>query len=82
MGGNEAEETQRQLIDDSRYTLALEVVTEWVEELVKTGHTEEEALRSLLLLLETGVLPAQNPMIEEHRAELEAVLKSRLGQTH
>jgi len=44
-------------MEESRYTLALEVVTEWVKELVNTGHARDEVLRSLLVLLRTGSWP-------------------------
>ena len=46
------------------------------------SHRQEEAVQSLFVLLETGLLAAQNPMIEEHKVELEGVPKSRLGQRH
>ena len=67
---------------ESRYELALEVVANWIEEMMQSGYARKEALETLLLVLKSGALGAVHEQIREYEVEIEAVIKSQLGQTH
>ncbi len=68
--------------EESKYNLAVEVVAGWVEEMMGTGYERKEALETLLLVLKSGAIGAVHPQVKEYEAEIEAVMKSQLGQTH
>lgn len=67
--------------DESKYELALEVVTEWVEELMRTGHSREEALQTLLILVEMRMFATQSEEIGQYETELVAIIRIQLGET-
>ena len=67
---------------ESKYELALEVVANWVDEMMRSGYGRTEALETLLLVLKSGALGAVHEQVKEYEVEIEAVLKSQLGQTH
>lgn len=67
--------------EESRYELALEAVTEWVEELMSLGYQRKEALESLLILVELRMFATQNEDIGEYKTELQKVIRSQLGKT-
>jgi len=69
-------------MDESKYELALEVVANWVDEMMRSGYGRKEALETLLLVLKSGALGAVHEQVKEYEVEIEAVLKSQLGQTH
>lgn len=66
--------------DEGKYELALTVVTEWVEELMSAGHTRDEALQALLVLVEMRMFATQSEEIGQYETELVAVIRSQLGE--
>lgn len=78
----EIEEPRNGGQDESKYALAIEVVTQWVDEMIRSGFRRREALETLLLVLRSGALAAVHEQVREYETEIEAVLKSQLGQTH
>jgi hypothetical protein len=69
-------------MDESKYKEALEAVAGWVEEMVQSDYEEAEALETLLLVLKSGALGAVHEQVRGYEAEIEAVIKNRLGETH
>ena len=65
--------------DESKYSLALEVVTEWVEDLMNKGYKRKEALETLLVLVQLRMFGTQNEEMGFYKTELEEVVKSQLG---
>ena len=67
-------------MDKTKHRLALEVVAEWTEALMRSGFDREEALRGLLVLVEMGLLSSIHEAAREYRAEIEGVVRSQLGE--
>ena len=67
--------------DEAKYALAVEVVTNWLEELMSKGYERTDALKILLILVEMRMFATQNEDIGMYKTELEAVIKSQLGET-
>ena len=69
------------MMDERKYGVALELVAEWVEELVHMGHSREAALQALLILVEMRMFATQSEDTGVYKAELEGVIRSQLGET-
>jgi hypothetical protein len=69
-------------MDENKYTLALEVVTEWVEELMGQGYDRKEALQALLVLMEMRMIGAEDEEVGTYKTELNAIIRSQLGETN
>lgn len=69
-------------MDESKYTLALEVVSDWVEQLMGNGYDRKEALQALLILLEMRMIGTEDEEVGTYKTELEAIIRSQLGETN
>lgn len=69
-------------MDEGRYREALQAVAGWVAEMMRSDYEEEEALETLLLVLKSGALGAVYDQVRGYEAEIEAVIKNRLGETN
>jgi len=67
-------------MEESKYRLALEIVTEWVTELMRKGYDRKEALQALLVLLEMRMIGAEDEAVGSYKTELDAIIRSQLGE--
>ena len=67
-------------MDESKYSLALEIVTQWVTELMSKGYDRKEALQALLVLLEMRMIGSQDEDVGPYKTELDAIIRSQLGE--
>lgn len=68
--------------DEVKYKLALEVVTEWVKELMSKGYGQKDALQTLLTLIELRMFATHSADIGTYETELKAVINSLMGETY